>query len=107
MIIKEFNSLEELESFSRSKEYCAVDCYGEFCSACVMLQPVFDAAAGDMAGVAFGRINVSKCMEAAEKFGINALPTILFFRDGELVHRVIGSMEREDLLKELSVLLYQ
>ena len=43
----------------------------------------------------------------AEKFGIDAMPTLLFFRRGELVDQAVGSMEREQLFACLAALLYQ
>lgn len=106
MIIKELEGLEELEQCV-SQGYSIVDCYGDFCAACVMLAPVFDRIASDMAGIQFARINVSQHMEVSEKFGINALPTILFFRDGQEVHRAIGSLDYEELKAQAAVLLYQ
>lgn len=88
-------------------DFAVVDCYGDHCVACVMLAPVFDAVADEMHGVAFGRINISNEPEIGERYGINAIPTMLFFRKGEKVHEASGSMEREQLLAEMAELLYQ
>lgn len=88
-------------------DYAAIDCYGDGCFACVMLEPVYDAVADEMPGVAFGRINISRYSGIAEEYGIDALPTVLFFRKGEKVHEVTGSMEREDLLAQIAQLLYE
>lgn len=89
------------------QDYAVVDCYGENCAACVMLAPVFDAVADERSGIAFGRVNISLYPDIADRFGIDAMPTVLFFRRGEAVHRALGSMEHEELLEQLSVLLYQ
>lgn len=88
-------------------DYTVVDCYGDFCDACVMLEPVYTAAANDMAFVRFARINISKYTEIAERYQVDAMPTLLFFRNGELVHRVIGSIERSELNEHLAQMLYQ
>lgn len=87
--------------------YAVVDCYGDFCSACVMLEPVYAAAANDMSFIRFSRINISRYGEVADRFGIQAMPTLLFFRNGELADRVEGSMERDELNKYLAKMLYQ
>lgn len=105
MANRELTSLEELEDYT-AKGYAVIDCYGDFCSACEMLKPVFENAAYDMAGIRFGEINVTGCAKVAEKYEIDALPTLLFFRDGKEVHRSIGSMDRETLNAEMSILLY-
>lgn len=88
-------------------DFSIIDCYGDFCSACVLLEPVFDGIADEMAEIKFGRINISKYEEIANTYNITALPTVLFFRNGEMVHQFIGSLEREDMLKEISKFLYQ
>lgn len=106
MANRELTSLEELNTYV-SEGYAVIDCYGDFCAACVMLEPVFEGVASDMAEIRFGRINATQCGDVAEKYGINALPTILFFRDGVEVHRAIGSLDREMFNEQLSVMLYQ
>ena len=88
-------------------EYSIIDCYGENCVACVMLEPVYDAVADEMSGIAFGRVNISFLEDIANEFGINAMPTLLYFRRGELVDQSIGSIEREELLEHISKMLYQ
>lgn len=106
MANRELTSLNELEEYVKDG-YAVIDCYGDFCAACVMLEPVFESAVGDMPGIKFGRINLTQSMDVAEKYGIDAMPTILFFRDGVEVHRAIGSLGREKLNAQFSVMLYQ
>lgn len=96
----------EWQEFSLA-DYAVIDCYGQNCSACVMLAPIYDAVADELAGVSFGRIDISVYPEVADKYGINAMPTLLFFRKGELISKATGSMEREELLGLISALLYQ
>ena len=48
----------EWQEFSQA-EYAVIDCYGQNCSACVMLAPIYDAVADELAGVSFGRIDIS------------------------------------------------
>lgn len=88
-------------------EYAIVDCYGDNCTACVMLAPVFEAVADELNGIAFGRINVSEYGEIMETYQISAIPTVLFFRNGELVDQFIGSMAKEELLELIAKLLYE
>ncbi len=88
-------------------EYAVVDCYGDFCAACVMLKPVYVGAANDMAFVRFLELNISQYGDIAERFGIMSMPTLLFFRKGELVDQVVGSIDREELNAHLAKMLYQ
>ena len=96
----------EWKNFIKS-EYTIVDCYGENCVACVILEPICDAIADDLSGVDFARINISLYPEIADEFGINAMPTLLYFRNGKLIDKTIGSMERAEFMQHISHLLYE
>lgn len=96
----------EWKTFSQA-EYAVIDCYGDHCFACTLLAPVYDGVADELGDIAFGRINISRYPEIAEAHHISAMPTVLFFRRGNLVNQVIGSVEREELLALISALLYQ
>jgi thioredoxin 1 len=75
-----------------------VDCWAPWCGPCLMVGPVIEAAAKDYAGkVKFGKLNVDHNGATAQKFGIMSIPTLLFFKDGELVERVTGALPREHL----------
>lgn len=95
----------EWKAFSKS-EYAIIDCYGDYCAACLILEPIYDAVADEMPEIAFGRINISHYPEIAEEYGITAMPTLLYFRNGELVNQSIGSVDSEELLRLISELLY-
>lgn len=88
-------------------EYAIIDCYGYNCTACVMLEPVYNAVADELCGISFGRINISEYPDIAEKYSISAMPTVLLFRSGELAEQFIGSMDRDGLLELIAKLLYQ
>lgn len=97
---------DEYKTF-RNKDYAVIDCYGDFCAACVMLKPVFEAVADELGAIAFGRVNVTHHGEIANEYGIDAIPTLLFFRKGKLVNKSVGSMEKDELLSLVSSLLYE
>ena len=89
----------EWKDFAANHEYAVIDCSGDNCVACLMLEPVYNAVADTLPGIAFGHINITQHPEIAEQYGINAMPTLLYFRRGEKVYESGGSMEREALLK--------
>lgn len=96
----------EWKEFSQ-RPYAVIDCYGDHCAACVMLEPVFDAAAEELNVIDFGRINITHYGAIADRYNIDAMPTMLFFRGGALVNTVVGSIEREQLLAQIGKLLYE
>ena len=97
---------DEWKAFIQN-EYAVVDCYGQDCVACVMLEPIYDKVADELAGVSFGRLDISYYPSMADAYGLNAMPTLMLFRKGELVDQFVGSMEREDLLARRAKFLYQ
>ena len=88
-------------------EYSIIDCYGDDCVACVILEPIYDAVADEMSEISFGRVNITRLGGIADEYGISAMPTLLYFRNGELVNQSIGSIDRGELLANISKLLYQ
>ncbi len=88
-------------------DYAIIDCYGEQCTACVILAPVYEGVADEMGGIQFGKINISFNPEIADEFKIDAIPTLLYFRKGELVNTSVGSIDRQELLGNISGLLYK
>lgn len=97
---------EEWKEFIQN-EYAIIDCYGQNCVACVILEPIYERIADELAGISFGRLDISYYPSMADEYGLNAMPTVMFFRKGELVDQVIGSVERETLLETISKFLYQ
>lgn len=106
MATVELKDNESWKEFVKT-DYSVIDCYGENCVACVMLQPIYDAVADEMSGIAFGRVNISYYGDIADKYGVNAMPTLLYFRNGEKVFETVGSIDREELLANISKLLYE
>ena len=96
----------QLQRMIITREYAVIDCYGDYCFACELLAPVFDSLASKMPGVDFCRINLSQNFELAEEMQIFSFPTTLFYKKGELVTSVIGSVEEETLIEAVSQILY-
>ena len=91
-------------------DYVVVDLYGTYCGACIELAPIFEAASVDLPLLRFAHMNIQTCEEneeIANYYNVKAIPTLLFFRKGELVHRVVGSMDQEMLDGYLAKLLYE
>jgi thioredoxin len=75
----------------------------EWCAPCHALAPVFDAvAAAHDAEAKFFSVDADASPEASVRFGVRGLPTILFFRDGELVSRLVGAVPRAHIERELT-----
>ncbi len=68
-----------------------LDCWAPWCGPCRMLAPTIDQLAEEKAGtIKFAKLNVDENPQTAMKFGIMSIPTMLIFKDGELVDRLVG-----------------
>jgi thioredoxin 1 len=86
-----------------AKGVTLVDFWAPWCGPCRMLAPVIDKVAeaiGDDAKVA--KCNTDEAGQVATKFGIQSIPTLLIFKDGELVETIQGAAQREaDLVSKI------
>ena len=74
-----------------------VDFWASWCGPCRMLAPIVEELAEEEQGVKFGKVNVDEEQELAIRFGVNAIPTLAFIRDGKLVNQSVGLVPKERL----------
>ena len=90
------------------KEYpmLVVDCWAPWCGPCRMVAPIIDELAKDYQGkIAFGKLNVDNNRAVSTRFDIMSIPTLLVFKNGQLVDHKIGAMPKQVLENELTKLL--
>lgn len=79
-----------------------IDFWAEWCGPCKMVTPIIEKCAVDFAGqVTFGKCNTDQNPRLTSRFGISAIPTILFFLNGELANRVIGAYPEAVMKKQI------
>lgn len=77
-----------------------VDVWAPWCGPCRMLAPIIDDLAGDPAVTArFVKLNSDENADTAVKYNVRSIPTLLFFKDGQLVDRTIGVQPKGELKK--------
>lgn len=68
-----------------------VDFYAPWCGPCKMLAPVLEQLAGEFSGrVKFAKLNVDDAPELAGRYDITGVPTLMLFRDGQMIERIVG-----------------
>ena len=74
-----------------------IDFWAAWCGPCKILSPIVDEAAKEMKDVKFGKINVDMEQDIAQEFEVMSIPTLIFFKDGEVVNRTVGVIEKEEI----------
>ena len=83
------------DEFVKKYPKVVVDCWAPWCGPCRMLSPTIDQLAKDMNGsIAFAKLNTDDNYGTAGKFRIASIPTLLLFKDGQLVNRMVGAAPR-------------
>ena len=88
---------EEFDATIHQKGKVVVDCFATWCGPCKMMGSIMDAVASEQTECKFYKLDVDEAEEVAMNYGINAIPTILFFQDGELKTTKVGLTSKEEL----------
>ncbi len=87
-------------SFLKENKYAVVDFWAEWCAPCKMMAPVIDELAKEYAGeIVFGKINTDEAQNIANRYAITAIPTLIFFRDGKPVDKLVGAVPKGEILR--------
>lgn len=102
--VHESSTLSDLESRIQSaalqNKLTVVDCTATWCGPCKMIAPIFHELSNEYGSrVQFIKVDVDENPEAAQKYGVSAMPTFLFIKGGEEVDRLMGA--NSERLKEL------
>ncbi len=80
-----------------------VDFWAEWCGPCRMQLPILEEVSeeiGERATV--GKINVDHELELAQRFGVQSIPTLILFKDGEIVDKMVGVQAKETLVDKIN-----
>jgi thioredoxin 1 len=82
-----------------------VDFWAPWCGPCRAIAPVLDEIAKELAGeVTIGKVNVDEEPALAGRFGIQAIPALIFFKDRKAVQTLVGAVPRPEVVKRLKAL---
>ncbi|MBQ8998047.1 MAG: thioredoxin [Clostridium sp.] len=79
-----------------------VDFFATWCGPCKMLAPVYSALSEEMAGNAeFLKVDIDESMDLARKFSITTVPTVVVFKDGKEMDRLVGFIPKDSLKQKV------
>ena len=103
IVITESN-FEEL--VLKSDKPVLIDFWAEWCGPCRMIAPFVEQLATEFEGKAIvGKVDIEQCTDITNKYGIRNIPTLLFFKGGEVVDKQVGMTAKATLAEKLNALL--
>ncbi len=94
---------ENFHEFISKYENVVIDCWAVWCYPCRVVSPIVEELAKKYAGkIVFGKLNVDENQMTAMEYGIMSIPTLLVFKKGELVDRIVGALPKK--LIEVNIL---
>lgn len=101
----EFTDANFEELVIKSGKPVIVDMWAEWCGPCRMLTPIVEEMAKDYEGRAvIGKLNVDDNPEVTAKYGVRNIPTVLFFKGGEVADKQVGAVPKSALVGKLEKL---
>ena len=93
-----------IEDAIKKYDTIVIDCWAPWCGPCRMVGPILEDLAKELKGkVVFGKLNVDENPMTSTKHQIMSIPTLLVFKNGNLVDRLIGAYPKEELRRKLEV----
>ena len=92
---------ENFDELINSENTTVLDFYADWCGPCRMLGPVIEEIAEEKKDINVGKINVDANKELANKFSVRSIPTMIVFKNGKEIKRLVGFLPKEEILHKL------
>lgn len=79
-----------------------VDFWAEWCGPCRMLGPIIEELAEEVKDVKIAKLNVDEAQQTAMKYGVMSIPTVILFKDGQVVETLVGVRPMEAYLEAIN-----
>ncbi len=78
-----------------------VDFFADWCGPCRKMGPILEEVESELSAVKFAKINTDENLEAAKQYQVSGLPTLMVFKNGEAVERLVGLMPKSSIITNI------
>lgn len=102
LIVTDATFASEVE---RSPLPVLLDLWAPWCGPCRMLTPIMEQLAAELAGrIRIAKLNVDENPQTSARFGVQSIPTMLIFKDGQMIERLVGALPKSEIMRHLQAL---
>lgn len=102
-MVKDINDSDFLETI-KSAEKVLVDVWAPWCGPCKMLSPIVEEVSKELPNVVVVKMNADDNKDVAVQYGIRSIPTLLFFKNGELADKNVGLVLKNVIIDKINKL---
>ena len=99
-MVTELNE-QTFSTFVKQDGVVLVDCWAPWRGPCRRMGPIIDQISDELPDVRVGKLNTDENQAVARSFGISAIPTLLFFKNGQIVDKTVGAMPKATLAEKI------
>lgn len=99
---KVLNNSQFYNKIKNSDKLVVIDFFATWCGPCKMLTTIFESLSNEMSDkVDFGKIDIDRSLEVAQEFNIVSVPTMIIFKNGKMVEKMVGFSPKEQLKSKI------
>lgn len=96
-------NVENYQTFTTENNLVLVDIWAEWCGPCKMIAPIVDELSSDFQGtLSVGKLDADTNREIVQELGVRNIPTLLLYKNGEIVDKSVGAASKEKLTEMIN-----